>query len=400
MVASSPTGLENKLSILHGYLTAHGMRLNPSKSWCLNLTVNKGVDPDIWLNEIKIPMAGCSELYNGWSLEAARGGKAWQTKAHLNYRYKHSRSVAQSLMSLTKSLGVPTLLLSSGLYRALVEPELIYACESSFDAPVSTNLQYNCLQLKFLRFCLGLPSNTCGDLILWDMGQLSLVHRRIQLTSRFFAHVALLLPDRLPHHAIRDFISLRRAANRGWFTSFVRRAPLEVPFLDDFEGCLVFPTEVATALKGIQWEEVCRVVSTGASMRSLNWAPLSRTLTKATYLKLPKHLARAIARLRFGANNLAVHRLAWENVEWEKRVCVCGCGDVETESYTLVHCALFAPDRAAFLQEMVEIHEDCLWWDVDRFMRILLKQSNVAESRIVGYFLKAVWREVNERYLG
>lgn len=222
LLSTSSVGAENKLAILHRYLYAHGMTLNPSKSWALNLTLDRGVDPAVVCNGQAIPMAS-AKMYNGWKLVANVRGGAWQTNEHLMMRYNNSLSVAQSLMSLTKSLNVPTSSLSLVLYRLLIEPELIYACESSFDCPLNMNMLYNRLQLKFLRFCLGLPSYSVGQLVLWDCGQLALSSRRLQLTSRFFAHISSLPRSRLSFHAIRDSVQLGIVGRRGWHFSFVSK---------------------------------------------------------------------------------------------------------------------------------------------------------------------------------
>lgn len=399
LLSTSAIGAENKLGLLSQYLSDHAMSLNAKKSWVMNLTLDRGLDPDVWCLDAKVPMVG-KEMYNGWKLAALPKGPGWQSSAHMEYRYANSLRVAQSLMSLTKSMNVPTSSLSTGLYRSLVEPELIYACESSFDCSSSLNVQYDRLQLKFLRFCLGLPSNSVSDLVLWDCGQLALSSRRLQLASRFFAYVACLDASRISHHALRDSLALHVGSGKGWFSALVKKTHglVAMPALEDLDGCLEFPSLLQVALKDRQWRRLVKVVSTSSVLRSLTWAPPSRTLKKAAYLKLPRYLARAIARLRFGCNNLAVHRLAWEKVAWEDRRCVC-CNEVETETHVLAQCGVFDPERFNFLEELVEIHEDCKSWDKDRFMRIILGSKTAAEARIVGFFLREIWRQVNERYI-
>lgn len=396
LFATTAAGADNKLSILRRYLSAHGMRLNAGKSWAANLTLHRGVDPDVWCDGTKIPM-GNGLTYNGWKLDVTPRFQAWQSSAHLDFRYSHSLSVAQSLMSLVRPMNVPTSALSTGLYRSLVEPELIYACESSFDGSKAMALKYDRLQLKFLRFCLGLPSYVVGELVLWDCGHLALSARRLQLTARFFAHVAALRSDRIAHHALRDSMAL---ATKGWFFALVKRLDnLEIlPALDNLDDIAAFPARLDLALKRRQWEQVSRVSNTRSTLRSLNWSPVSRTLQKATYLKLPRHLVRAIARLRFGANNLAVHRMAWENVEWEDRLCI--CGEVESECHVLCTCGLFSPERMKFLDRLVleDGYEDCKEWEMDRFMRFLVSPKTVGNARLAGRFLREVWEDIDSRY--
>lgn len=400
LLATSNLGAENKLTILEKYLGKHSMRLNAGKSWVLNLSTKRGVDPDVWCGDTKVPM-GVGQEYNGWSLDSSppRQHNAWQWGAHLMHRYKNLLSVTQSLMSLSKTLNVPTTSLASGLYRSLIEPELIYACESSFNCTVGSNLLYNCLQLKFLRFCLGLPSTAVGELVLWDCGQLLLVNRRLQLTSRFYAHLASLHYDRILYYAVRDSIALS-VERKGWFHAFCSRCPLPVPDIDDVLACADFPALVQNALKDNQWRALLLITHSRATLRSLNWCQPSRSLTKATYLKLNKPMTRAVARLRFGTNNLAVHRLAWNAVPWEDRLCV-ACGEVETETHVFTACGIFDPERDAFRTDLAHLEgcEDCWSWGPDKLMRTLVNPGTLEVAKCVGYFLREVWREVDERYV-
>lgn len=402
ILSTSVAGAEAKLANVEEFLGLHSMRLNPAKSWAMNLTFNRGVDPEVWCGDVRIPM-GCEELYNGWMLEAYPRRGPWQSLRHNTFRHRHSLSVAQSLMSLTKPLSIPITVLSTGLYRNLVEPELIYACESSFDCTRSVRQQLNRLQLKFLRFCLGLPSYAVGELVLWDCGQLSLSDRRLQLTSRFFAHAASLGANRLAYHALRDSLDMSVTSNKGWLCSlagFLKNI-IALPDVNDVDACGTFPARLDAELKRIQWEELSRVVISSATLRSLSWARPTRGLKKALYLRLPKFLARAIARLRFGANNLAIHCSAWENIELEDRLCD-ACREVETESHTLGVCDLFAPERARYLMELSEIDGvglDCMAWQMDSFMRSLLVPGNIEIARAAGHFLRTVWKEVDERYV-
>lgn len=314
LLSTSSTAIENKLNILEQYLCFHNMRLNASKSWCLNLSQNRGTDPEIWCGDKQVPMA-VNEQYNGWLVSASREA-AWQAVPHLKRRYRRSLVVAQSLISLNQTLNMPSSSLSTGLYRALVEPELIYACKSPFNAPKSLNFEYNHLQLKFLRFCLDIPFYTVSELVLWDCGQLSLTRQRLQLTPRFFAHVAILPILRISRRALMDSVQLADLKGKGWFHTFWERARVLVPLplIDDCEGCLVYPDLLDAALRGDQWRLLNAVIIQRATLQTLTWSPPSCSLKKAMYLHLPRHLARVVAMLCFGANNLAVHRLAWEKV--------------------------------------------------------------------------------------
>lgn len=166
----------------------------------------------------------------------------------MNFWYLHSLLVAQFLMSLIQPINVLTSALSTGLYRSLVDPEPIYACESLVHGSKAMALKYNRLQLKFLRFCLGLPSYVVDELVLWDCGHLALLARRLQFTACFFAHVAALRSDSIANHALRDSIGL---AIKGWFFALVKRLDnLKVlPALDNIDDIAAFPACLDFALK-------------------------------------------------------------------------------------------------------------------------------------------------------
>lgn len=395
LLATSVIGMENKLQMLQRYLKAHHLKLNASKCWSMNLGVGRGVDPEVAVSPgVFIPHAE-KELYNGWMLEAKVGGRPWQIKRHLDHCYNGSNSVAQSLMSLNKQLHLPTAAMAVGMYRALVEPELIYACESSFDTTDRQERLYGLLQAKYLKFCLGLPFGASSEVTLWDCGQMHVISRRIQLTARFYSHLSTVHEGRISYHAIRDSVQLSQR-RKGWFFEWCRRCPGRVPSID--EDCSAFASDVDLALRGIQWEQVMSVIFWNANLRSLQWSPPRRTLQKAAYLYMVKHDARAIARLRMGMNGLAVHRMAWEGTLWEDRKCVF-CNAVETETHVMSECGVFYMERRSFFADIASVRDDCGDWSTKEFMSLLVCPGRV-EAPVVALFVWSVWKEIDERVAG
>lgn len=243
-----------------------------------------------------------------------------------------------------------------------------------------------------MKFCLGLPFNASLEVVLWDCGQLDVVSRRLQLTSRFYAHLSAVHSGRLLYHAVRDSMALALEANKGWYQGFKDRCPVELPALDN--DCLEFPARVETALKDRQWRQVIAATESSLTLRSLNWSPPRRTLEKAGYLYLAKHKTRAVARLRTGTNGLAVHRQAWLGVAWYDRKCKL-CNAVETESHVLTECGAFLPERCTFYKEMAELDSEVFTWGTDKFMKVMVSPSRVQAS-IVARYWRAIWQDIDE----
>lgn len=397
LLATSSLGMENKISLLSRFLHNHKLRLNASKSWCMNLSVGRGNDPEIYMdNGDKVPFSE-KEMYNGWLLSAKFGSRNWAVDKHMNRRFAGSNSVAQSLMALVKQLHIPTASLAVGMYGSLVEPELIYACESSFDSPARLNLMYSNLQTRYLKMCLGLPPQASPDLVVWDCGMLPILYRRVQLTCRFFFHLTKMHSGRLAFHALRDSIFLAIDRQRGWYHELNKRVPCPLPDIGISGECELFPGRVDQCLRKLHWEKVLTATYSNANLRCLNWSPPTVSLKKADYLFLTKHDTRSIARLRFGMNGLAVHRLAWVGVPWDDRRCGL-CNEVETETHVLVGCGAFRPEREEFFMEMEDVHEECRSWSTARFMRTLVKPNRV-EAAIVAGFLRKVWKDIDERLM-
>lgn len=77
------------------------------------------------------------------------------------------------------------------LYKAQVEPNLIFAAEASFDCSVEIQNSMNSVQMQFVRFILGLHSRSLKTLALADLGLIPIHLRRLHLTARYYQYVLL-----------------------------------------------------------------------------------------------------------------------------------------------------------------------------------------------------------------
>lgn len=66
-----------------------------------------------------------------------------------------------------------------------------------------------------------------------------------------------------------------------------------------------------------------------------------------------------------------MHRLAWENIAWDDRVCL-GC-DRWRQKYVLAVCGLFAPERLRLSGD----------WGIDRFINTIMRPKSVPEATTV-----------------
>lgn len=113
------------------------------------------------------------------------------------------------------------------LYKALVEPNLIFAAESSWDCNGYWKNQMLALQTQFCRFILGLHKKAMKHLTLADMGVLPLKLRRTQLAARYYWQTRT-FPSHLAFDAMEDSRSLARETTscrtavkfRGWYFKF------------------------------------------------------------------------------------------------------------------------------------------------------------------------------------
>lgn len=67
------------------------------------------------------------------------------------------------------------------MYKAQVEPNIIFAAETRFDSSVDSQNQIRKLRLSFALFIPGLHSRSLKALPLADLGLLPMKSRRIQL---------------------------------------------------------------------------------------------------------------------------------------------------------------------------------------------------------------------------
>lgn len=333
--------------------------------------------------------------YNGWRLCSKAGDKPWQSVVHLSQRFDKVVSIVNTFMGRAREMTIPSTKLAILKWKSVIEPQLIFACESSFDTTLGMNAKYDALHAKYLRFCFGLPSHLDRSLISWDAAHLPLTWRRLQLTARFYSHLAVLPDTRVAWHALQDSVDLASTHGIGWYYQLSKLCGKFVTV----EGALPvsLPENLQRSMERRLWSELVTKVYSKSLLSGLSWNPPSRTFCIADYTFLSRRNARHISRLRHGVTNVLVCRGAWESLRWEARVCD-GCSVPETETHVLVDCTLFHPERENFYLELLAVRPGSSLWSTTRIMKELVSPDRETAS-IVSRYLGAVWDEIDARFV-
>ncbi|KAI5792499.1 hypothetical protein DFH27DRAFT_527266 [Peziza echinospora] len=404
------------------------MTLGPTKSWAFSLTVQRALRPPIIYQGTPIAYAD-SKVYTGWTLDVpARGRKVWDSRKHLKDRLTSATKTANTLMSLEPKLGTPSSSFYFGLFRNLVEPDLIFAAEASFDCAKSTSMEHDSIQARFARFALGLNrKNRSQRVIISEFGVLTMSLRRLQLAARFYTYAATQDPSRLIHKALLDSIDLANTRSRGWFYELnervkpydpeglplpcqepefvaVRRDEPDPPETVAWSRLMYFARELEWSMFRLQHQDVMRDMF---NKRSLNLLALCQwdctALMRQGYTMLKKSLARAVARMRLSDHNLMVERGRWNGTPWEDRVCPhcegLGIREVEDEIHVLFNCPLFVEERVQLRRKFGRLsgYTGFDKWSRRRQITLLLCPTGEA-TKPVAIYIHRVLSIVDKRY--
>lgn len=308
---------------------------------------------------------------NGYMLECMPNG-FWRFHAHLDNKLSKARAQCGSLMTLRKHLGSLPPTYYYGLFKAIVEPHFIYAAEVSTGMLKSYEKRMCDVQIRFGRFCLGLPKNSNRQLILCDLGQFPISWKLRYLKLRFLCYVFMSFEeDRPVRWAVKDSIRLAAERSCGWFYDLVKELGSdafllhECLFLDADGDVKVVESLMKTLVDRYQTilrEKFAKELSLSLAkprydMLRLIPPKISKhhmAMARALYTTLPIHLSIPMARFRHSSHRLRVETGRWDNLAREDRVCSCENGDeVETEWHAVVMCPLRDDLRAWFMERWV-----------------------------------------------
>lgn len=150
--------------------------------WLSMLLGASGAEPPLELcNE---PLESVNELHlNGFRVAWGKTSSC-DSSTHMNERIAKAMGVSHFLMTLQNRMHLATSVQWLRFYKSLVEPNLMFAAESSFDCNASIQKETDKVQIELAKFTLGLHRHLLKALALADHGLLPVGQRRLQLTAR------------------------------------------------------------------------------------------------------------------------------------------------------------------------------------------------------------------------
>lgn len=355
------------------------------------------------------PLYLCDEVLEYTNEHSVNGfivhsGGQWDSKAHLLNRIASARSVAHSLMALRTKMHMATSVQWLRLYKALVEPNLIFASEASFDCTADLHNQMAAIQMQFGRFILGLHSRSMKGLVLADLGILPIRLRRLQLTARHYWYTRA-HPSHLAYAAVEDSKKLalstsnRAAKFRGWYFQFTK-ALAQFGFGNDLNiETQTFPFDLMSRL--ISHTDTESIVSTS---RLSIFSGTSIHTVQQPYLLLPRALGLYVASLRSSTHFLNIERLRRQRpfTERDSRFCPLCPTAVGDERHALFHCPDHKHAREEFIRKVHSL-PGSKWYrlsETERLQYICTPSKDKTTCLTIASFIQNVLKKLRNRYMG
>ena len=123
MTSTTITGLQRLIDVSERYISAHGLRFNPRKTQCIVFGTNNLINNPKWiLNNTALEITD-EIMYLGVSLSQ-------NSFSHVNSRIKACRRAFYSLQSAGVCKGVHPQALLLIIWKAALQPVLLYATQS------------------------------------------------------------------------------------------------------------------------------------------------------------------------------------------------------------------------------------------------------------------------------
>ena len=283
---------------------------------------------------------------------------------HLNMQEVRNKAL-RALYSLYSSIslysGEGTISLFLKLFKILIKPILLYACEIWGFTTFTSGTIISKFVGKFYKNLLGVPistSNVAGHL---ELGCLPVEIDIKESILKYWLRLVQLPSNRLVHHAYQFLLqnnisdswmsAVRNIFNHTGY-SFIWDEQNDLSFHDKmFSKSLSDQISESMMNQFIQTSDRCMFTE-----RKLNYFSMFKEdFGVSKYIEcIPKRSQYTLmAKCRLGVLDLEIEKGRWENKPREERLCqVCPFSEIEDEAHFMFSCGAYEQQRATFLQKI------------------------------------------------
>lgn len=387
LLSTSHAGLQWKLQRISDLCNQVQLSLNPLKCVVLAMgaiTARQYVSI-FSVNGTPIPRR-YSTVINGYHFQLRLMHKGWDCNTMVVRQTKKFLNTFRVVKSLRHELGLTTPLAFLRIYRTLVEAQLQYAQEISFDTSAKVTAFVTRAQKAALRFLTGVHPRSMTSVLFRDLLLLPIPLRAVHTAAKYLQYATSCPPTHPLHHALKAQSSLRN----GWLAR-LRKAVGKVGVdLQDWDSRIALAPAVETALWNSQHQALINTAAKWPRMLAWSFCPSLLDAPKpakpAAYLSLPRALARACARFRTSTHNLSIERYRIGNRRKARhnRTCPSCPTRIEDEFHLAAECPAMDDLRRQILP-------DCP-------INSLMQRCLSVESKDVALFLYKALKRVDQRY--
>lgn len=317
--------------------------------------------PDLYIGSHKLSWV-TSYVYVGVSFTTESSSTSLFSDQYKTKRTK-ARQTANVILGLQSHIGPIPPFDACKLYKARIDPHLIFACELSVDCSKSLLSEIQDIQHLYLRAILGLNPRSTLAVLFTETGITPIKYRRLLVALRFLKYLLGLPPTHLARCAMADSMNLRNSLLPSWFGDLCRKvhelcdlseqddSPLHSGCtLDDIDniikqvesGCqAVLQSQIAESRKlALLQHNEMRIVPKNSSHTL--WEVKTMTFRHYLNARVPAHRF-SLTRLLLSDHCLAIEQLRRSTrnrprYERHLRICRLCNNDIEDELHALFTC--------------------------------------------------------------
>ena len=337
MFAYSAKGLQAQLSILQQFCKDRGLDVNVSKTKIVVFEARKTDAPSFFYNTQAIEQVQKFK-YLGIVFHSTRG-----LSCAIDHLTIAARKALFGMYARCHALHIHDPALKCRLFDALVRPVMSYTSEIwTIVGGKSAIDSMERLHTGFLKRLLGVPSNTCTNMLYAEFGRLPITHFCLQQSLRYLERLIHLDDSRLCKKAF--FADAQDGL--GWWKGMAEKLHehgLEAPRLGE-------EIDFGVASKQLERHSVEKCMAPGGSSLQQTYYQIKTEFKCEPYITQAKnhHLRRQLALFRTGSHWLKVRHGRFEGLPYDDRVCPSCCTQVDNEWHALFVCPVYDQHREHF----------------------------------------------------
>jgi hypothetical protein len=394
LFATDAEALQRQLANLEAYCKKWKVKINPTKTKIMifdNVRGRKSVrdSPVFVLDDTEVQVT-CEAIYLGVAINSKFEN---HFKTHIDYVTKKAQKSLYRIYSLCKNVGALPPQLALHLFDTLIVSVLRYACEVWYNPMPSCSKPLEAMQLKFLRYILGVRRTTPIAALYGETGRrpldLEFRYQAVTYAGKLFGRIDLAPGS--PLFVAREYLSDSVLGNRPCWLRTISSISNEATVSQITERCINLPRWRTSQLAAFKDNWVLEMLQ---SSKLRTYVTFKSQLCIEPYLIHVRNARqrKALTRFRVSSHNLAIERLRWNSahIPAEQRLCNV-CGTVEDELHAFMLCSRYSEARSQLFARLITTGSQCLLpLSAGEVFTRLMTNDSVDGCRSIACFIHSV----------